>query len=92
MRIEDKLIEPYVIDIKEDAFTLIKKSVGTKGKSQGQITESPEGYFTSFASTIRAIVLKKMHGSAKTFTLNEYVQQYQKATDKLVATLEKQMK
>lgn len=78
MKIEDKIIEPYLIDV-GDTYTLMKK-VKIKNKKTGKIKDGTLfiGDFTSFESVLKRIIQLKISEIDNVFTLKTYIELWDK--------------
>lgn len=77
--IKDPAFGPYYIQVDAGSYILIKTL------DKGRL--SNEGYYTSLESAVRAIIRTNMTDKAKVFTLNEFLTEYKKETEKFINIL-----
>jgi hypothetical protein len=92
--IKDPLMEPFYIVKDATNFTVMTKSISTRGfagkKSTGKETEKPLGYYTSFRNALNRIAKEKFYeNQAEYDSIQEYISTWNTVKDGLETMLNK---
>jgi hypothetical protein len=90
--IRDPLMDPYYIVKDSSNFTVIKKSVATRGfrggKATGKEIENNVGYYTSFRNALNCIAKEKFHQNSGEYnSIKEYISSWNEVKDGLESML-----
>jgi len=92
--IKDPLIEPYYISKDSSNFTVMEKSIATRGfggkKASGKETEKIVGYYSSFRNALNRIAKEKFYqNQAEYSSIQEYTETWSKVKDGIETMLNK---
>jgi len=78
LRIKDKLISPYEIEVSHNEYLVFRESKVSSGKNEGKIKRNVEGSFTSLASALKRIIrLRTVEKyQAENLTLEAYIKEF----------------
>ncbi len=92
--IKDPLIEPYYISKDSSNFTVIEKSISTRGfagkKATGKEVEKVVGYYSSFGNALYKISKLKFYDAKGEYnSIQEYMESWNKLKNGLKSLLNK---
>lgn len=78
MRITDISLSPFIIEVTDTGFMLLKRGVRQEGKDKGAITETVEGYYgkRGLPTIINSIVHANLVSTGKKVTLKQFLEEY----------------
>jgi hypothetical protein len=77
--IKDEAIAPYEIHIDQSCYILVEPGYND--------TMTSIGYFTSLSSALNRIARYKMVSENKTYTIKQYIKEYEQLIEKLINTV-----
>jgi hypothetical protein len=80
--IEDPIIEPYIIFVEENCYSLYDNSKITDIAKRGESI----GYYSNLSQAI--LKISKLKVSAKSHTLKSYISEYKEINDRILKTLD----
>jgi hypothetical protein len=92
--IKDPSMEPFYIVKDATNFTVIEKSISTRGfagkESTGKETEKTLGYYTSFKNALNRVAKEKFYqGQSEYSSIQEYIDTWSKVKDGMETMLNK---
>jgi len=92
--IKDPLMEPFYISKDATNFTVIEKSISTRGfagkKATGKEVEKVVGYYTSFKNALNKIAKEKFHNNPGEFSsIQDYINSWDEVKNGLETMLNK---
>ena len=92
--IKDPLMEPFYISKDATNFTVIEKSISTRGfagrKATGKEVEKVVGYYTSFKNALNKIAKEKFYDNPGEFSsIQDYINSWDKVKNGLETILNK---
>lgn len=76
MRIKDKLIEPYEIEVDPFMYTVFKMGVQEKGNNVGKVAERQIGFYNTLGGAIDRIVKDRVGESEAYVDLKGFVSEH----------------
>jgi len=92
--IKDPLIEPFYISKDATNFTVLEKTISTKGfagrKATGKEIEKTVGYYSSFKNALNRIAKEKFYKNKNEYeSIQDYIGSWNKVKDGLETLLNK---
>ena len=92
--IRDPLMEPFYISKDANNFTLIEKTISTRGfagkKATGKETERTVGYYTSFRNALSKVAKEKFYKNQGEYdSIQEYINTWDEVKNGLETMLNK---